>query len=119
MRFYSFHLMPWPHLPADFADRKKHPAAWVTLSNRNYDPVRGHDLYNRYLDELEYAEKLGFDGGQLHDDDVVPADLDWAATQKGVAEVKKLLDGEGLFAEFIAPRLWEHPRTIDGGYTVQ
>src|SRR5207253_9487499 len=62
-------------------------------------------------------KKLGFDGVQLHDDDVVPADLDQAATRKGVAEVKKLLDGEGLFAEFIAPRLWEHPRTIDGGYT--
>ena len=28
-----------------------------------------------------------------------------------------MLDGEGLFCEFIAPRLWEHPKTIDGGYT--
>ena len=36
---------------------------------------------------------------------------------KGVAKVKKMLDGEGLFCEFIAPRLWEHPKTIDGGYT--
>ena len=39
------------------------------------------------------------------------------ATQKGVAEVKKMLDGEGLFGEFVAPRLWEDPRTIDGGFT--
>jgi len=31
--------------------------------------------------------------------------------------MKKVLDGEGLVAEFIAPRLWEHPRTVDGGYT--
>jgi xylose isomerase len=31
--------------------------------------------------------------------------------------MKKVLDGEGLFCEFIAPRLWEHSRTIDGGYT--
>src|SRR5215211_2666817 len=74
-------------------------------------------------DEVAFAakvreyKKLGFDGIQLHDDDVVPADLDAAATRKGVADVKKLLDGEGIFAEFIAPRLWEHPRTIDGGYT--
>jgi xylose isomerase len=28
-----------------------------------------------------------------------------------------MLDGEGLFCEFIAPRLWEHPKTIDGAYT--
>ena len=46
-----------------------------------------------------------------------PADLDWPATLKGVAEVKKVLDGEGLFVEIIAPRLWEDPRTIDGAFT--
>jgi xylose isomerase len=73
--------------------------------------------------EVEYAakirayKKLGFDGVQLHDDDVVPADWNAAETQKGVASLKKMLDGEGLFPEFIAPRLWEHPDTIDGGYT--
>jgi len=63
MEFHAFHLMPWPHLPPDFAaDRNKYPTSWVTLSNACYDPVEGQQLYNRYLDELEYAEKLGFDG---------------------------------------------------------
>ena len=23
MQFYCFHLMPWPYLPEDFADREK------------------------------------------------------------------------------------------------
>lgn len=74
-------------------------------------------------DEVAFAakireyKKLGFDGVQFHDDDVVPADLSWQATQEGAAKVKKLLADEGLFCEFIAPRLWEHPNTIDGGYT--
>ena len=36
---------------------------------------------------------------------------------KKAEEVRKMLDGEGLAAEFVAPRLWEDPRTIDGGYT--
>src|SRR5947209_8276303 len=67
--------------------------------------------------KLREYKKLGFDGVQFHDDDVVPADLDAAATQRGVGEVKKILGDEGLFCEFIAPRLWEHPNTIDGGYT--
>ncbi len=67
--------------------------------------------------KLREYKKLGFDGVQLHDDDVVPADWTFEQTKKGVAEVKKMLDGEGLFAEFIAPRLWEDPRTIDGAYT--
>jgi xylose isomerase len=73
--------------------------------------------------ELEFARKikaykeLGFDAVQFHDDDVLPADLDPEATRKGVAAVKKVLDGEGLFVEIIAPRLWEDPRTIDGAFT--
>ena len=54
---------------------------------------------------------------QFHDDDVVEADLDPQTTERGAAKVKKMLDGEGLFCEIIAPRLWEHPKTIDGGYT--
>ena len=60
MRFFYFHLMPWPHLPRDF-DRA-YDSAWVTLPNRFYDPQRGHRLYNEYLDELEHAERIGFDG---------------------------------------------------------
>lgn len=60
MEFHFFHLMPWPDLPDDFEDH--HESAWVTYSNANYDPVKGHALYHRYLDELEYAEELGFDG---------------------------------------------------------
>ncbi len=73
--------------------------------------------------EVEFAakireyKKLGFDGVQFHDDDVVPVELSPQATLDGVRTVKKMLDDEGLFCEFIAPRLWEHPNTIDGGFT--
>src|SRR5215470_14158288 len=67
--------------------------------------------------KIREYKKNGFDGVQFHDDDVVPADLDATATARGVAEVKKMIEGEGLFCEFIAPRLWEDSRTIDGGYT--
>src|SRR5947207_218691 len=70
-----------------------------------------------FASKVREYKKLGFDGVQFHDDDVVPADLGPAETARGVAEVKKVLDGEGLFCEFVAPRLWEHPKTIDGGYT--
>jgi alkanesulfonate monooxygenase SsuD/methylene tetrahydromethanopterin reductase-like flavin-dependent oxidoreductase (luciferase family) len=60
MRFYMFHLMPWPYLPDDFA--QTHDTAWVVCENDLYDPVKGHEVYNRYLDELEWADQLGFDG---------------------------------------------------------
>ena len=52
--------MPWPYLPEDF--REKYRSVWVDIPNSLYDPVRGHELYNVYLDELEYAEECGFDG---------------------------------------------------------
>jgi xylose isomerase len=77
-------------------------------------PVRDEVAFAAKIREYK---KLGFDGVQCHDDDVVPADLSPQQTQEGVARVKKMLDDEGLFCEFIAPRLWEHPSTIDGGYT--
>jgi xylose isomerase len=77
-------------------------------------PVRKEVAFAAKIREYK---NLGFDGVQFHDDDVVEADLDPSATERGAAKVKKMLDNEGLFCEFIAPRLWEHPKTIDGGYT--
>src|SRR5947199_3544672 len=77
-------------------------------------PVRKEVAFAAKIREYK---NLGFDGVQFHDDDVVEADLDPPATQRGAAKIKKMLDGEGLFCEFIAPRLWEHSKTIDGGYT--
>src|SRR2546423_6427370 len=67
--------------------------------------------------KMREYKKLGFDGVQFHDDDAVENELDPQATERAAAKVKKMLDGEGLFCEFVAPRLWEHPRTIDGGYS--
>src|SRR5690242_3068928 len=60
MRYYFFHLMSWPYLPANFAE--EHDSAWVWLPNQLYDPVKGHDLYQEYIDTLAYADELGFDG---------------------------------------------------------
>ena len=59
LQFHYFHLMPWPDLPADFDEN--YESAWVTLPNSIYDPVKGHTLYNRYFDEIERADKLGWD----------------------------------------------------------
>jgi alkanesulfonate monooxygenase SsuD/methylene tetrahydromethanopterin reductase-like flavin-dependent oxidoreductase (luciferase family) len=60
MKFHWFHLMPYPDLPDDF--REKYHSVWVDVPSELYDPVRGHQIYNEYLDELEYAAEVGFDG---------------------------------------------------------
>jgi alkanesulfonate monooxygenase SsuD/methylene tetrahydromethanopterin reductase-like flavin-dependent oxidoreductase (luciferase family) len=60
MEFHMIHLMPFADLDLDYD--KKHNSAWVTLPNSYYDPAKGQKLYNRYIDELVYADELGFDG---------------------------------------------------------
>ena len=60
MRFHWFHLMPYQSLPEDFSTT--HPSVWVTVPSSLYDPVEGHRMYNEYLDELEFADHVGFDG---------------------------------------------------------
>jgi len=70
-------------------------------------------------DKLKVYKELGFDEVQFHDDDAVP-DMDKLSPsqirEQARAVRSKLLD-QGLTAEFVAPRLWEHPMTVDGAYT--
>jgi xylose isomerase len=69
--------------------------------------------------KVEILKDLGFDAMQFHDDDVVP-DLDKQSADAIVKQsrlVRKQLADRGLVAEFVAPRLWESPMTVDGAYT--
>ncbi len=78
--------------------------------------VRDSVAFNR---KLALYKKLGFDGVQFHDDDAVP-DLNLLAPAqiaRKAAALRRRLEAQGLKAEFVAPRLWEDPRTIDGAYT--
>jgi len=60
MKFTWFNLMPWPYLPDDF--RQRYRSVWVDIPSTLYDPRKGHFLYHEYMDQLEYADALGFDG---------------------------------------------------------
>ncbi|WP_279581353.1 LLM class flavin-dependent oxidoreductase [Fodinicola feengrottensis] len=61
MKAIMFHLMPYRDLPADF--EQQHESIWVTPPNTTLcDPAMVHQYYNWNLDELELADKLGFDG---------------------------------------------------------
>jgi len=79
-------------------------------------PVRESFSFDK---KVGFYRDLGFVGIQFHDDDIVP-DIDekpHAELIRRTKEVKTQLDGEGLTAEVVAPRLWESPQTIDGAYT--
>ena len=60
MKFLWFHLMPYRELPPDFAER--YHSVWVDIPSELFDPAKAHGMYNDYLDELEFAAAVGFDG---------------------------------------------------------
>ncbi|HLC43153.1 MAG TPA: LLM class flavin-dependent oxidoreductase [Methylomirabilota bacterium] len=59
LQFYFMHFMPYIHLPEG---HKQYESLWVEFPNRFYDPVKGHQLYQRYISEFVLADKLGYDG---------------------------------------------------------
>ena len=72
-----------------------------------------------FAEKLAVYKELGFDLVQFHDDDAVPNldALSPAQIRQAAREMRQLLADNELTAEFVAPRLWEHPMTIDGAYT--
>ena len=69
--------------------------------------------------KLEYYKELEYDAIQFHDDDAVPElnNLKPMQIREVARNLRNRLSHNGLAAEFVAPRLWEDARTIDGGYT--
>lgn len=84
------------------------------------DPFGPEVRPSRTFDQkLESYKELGFDAVQFHDDDAVP-DLDQlsaAQIRQQAQDIRKKLQDNGLVPEFVAPRLWEHPSTVDGAFT--
>jgi alkanesulfonate monooxygenase SsuD/methylene tetrahydromethanopterin reductase-like flavin-dependent oxidoreductase (luciferase family) len=64
-KFYAWHFMAYPYLPDDFDE--KYDTGWVTVPNKLWDSERSADLYQEYIDQLAYAEDLGFDGYVLNE----------------------------------------------------
>ena len=60
MKISWFHLMPYRFLPKDFEDEYR--SVWVDVPSHLFDANKAHQLYNEYLDELEFAAEVGFDG---------------------------------------------------------
>ncbi len=72
-----------------------------------------------FQSKLMVYKELGFDAVQFHDDDAVPElnELSSSQIRQRAQVVRQRLSDLGLVVEFVAPRLWEHPMTIDGAFT--
>lgn len=58
MKFFHFTEMPYPHVTPEVEEATRGLKSF--MPNRYYDPVRGYELYQRYLDEYELADELGY-----------------------------------------------------------
>lgn len=82
----------------------------------SYGPATRKDI--PFEEKVKKFSEMGFSAIQFHDDDAVP-NLN-VLTEEEIREearkLKKLLDKYNMAAEFVAPRLWMDPHTIDGGF---
>ena len=68
MKVFTLQLMPYSDIDRDSIKG----GAWLTVPNSYYDPEKGRALYNRYMDELELAAELGFDGISVNEHHQTP-----------------------------------------------
>src|SRR5262245_10398659 len=68
MKVFTFQLMPY----ADIDRQSIKKGAWITVPSDRFDPEKGRELYHRYMDELELAAELGFDGISVNEHHQTP-----------------------------------------------
>ena len=64
VQLFCWHFMAYPYLAKDFDEKQS--SGWVTVPNRLWDDERSRGLYQEYIDQLVYADQLGFDGMNLN-----------------------------------------------------
>ncbi len=60
MKVLFFHLMPYGALPENFSDN--YNSVWVDIDSDLFKHEEAHRMYHEYLDQLQFADELGFDG---------------------------------------------------------
>jgi alkanesulfonate monooxygenase SsuD/methylene tetrahydromethanopterin reductase-like flavin-dependent oxidoreductase (luciferase family) len=65
VQLFCWHFMAYPYLPKDFDE--KYDSGWVTVPNSLWDNEKARGLYQEYIDQLAYADELGFDGMVLNE----------------------------------------------------
>ena len=84
--------------------------------NETFGP--GHRKTVGIEEKMKRFAEIGMSGMQFHDDDAVPdLSLNKKQTIEYAKDVRATLEKYGLFAEFVAPRLWFTKETNDGAFT--
>jgi alkanesulfonate monooxygenase SsuD/methylene tetrahydromethanopterin reductase-like flavin-dependent oxidoreductase (luciferase family) len=65
VRLFCWHFMAYQNLPDDFDEN--HESGWVTVPNKLWDYEKTKGIYQEYIDQLVYADEIGFDGMVLNE----------------------------------------------------
>jgi alkanesulfonate monooxygenase SsuD/methylene tetrahydromethanopterin reductase-like flavin-dependent oxidoreductase (luciferase family) len=65
VQLFCWHFMAYPYLAENFD--QVHDSGWVTVPNSLWDNKKARGLYQEYIDQLAYADELGFDGMVLNE----------------------------------------------------
>ena len=84
------------------------PIRDLELSNSNFDPLIGADLYNRYLDERLYAEEMGFDGIMLNEHHSTPFCMGGAMNMEAAILARMTKKAKIVLLGNILP-IWDDP----------
>ena len=67
-----YYFTEQPYTAYDQGLQEQYPALRLTLPNKHFDPRIASDLYNRYHEEYEVADKVGFDGIMINEHHTAP-----------------------------------------------
>jgi alkanesulfonate monooxygenase SsuD/methylene tetrahydromethanopterin reductase-like flavin-dependent oxidoreductase (luciferase family) len=67
-----YYFTEQPYTGYDPQLQEQYPALRLNLPNANYDPQIASDLYNRYHDEYQVADDVGFDGIMINEHHTAP-----------------------------------------------
>jgi alkanesulfonate monooxygenase SsuD/methylene tetrahydromethanopterin reductase-like flavin-dependent oxidoreductase (luciferase family) len=67
-----YYFTEQPYTGYDPALQEQYPALRLNLPNTHYDPQIASDLYNRYHDEYQVADDVGFDGIMINEHHTAP-----------------------------------------------
>jgi len=70
---YFLHTMAMQYW--DVPPQEEYDSAWITFSNQQFDPVRGHEILTQQLSRATLAEQLGYDGVMLNEHHQTPCGM--------------------------------------------
>ncbi len=106
MQVYYFTELPYHEY--DDAEGHKYPSIRLTFPNTHFDSKTAHGLFNRYLDEYQYCEEMGFDGLMVNEHHNTPSCMNATMNLTAAILARNTKKAKILLLGNILP-IWDNP----------